>query len=153
MSNLRTKIEEKYIDALKAKDEISIKTLRLIKSAIKDKDILERDGDASKLLSDQGIISLLQTLIKQRKESIEMFKKGNRQNLVNSELKEIEIIQLFLPEQMSEAETKKQVEKVIKDLNLSSIKEMGKLMAELRKQFSGKLDFSIAGKIAKEFLK
>ena len=150
MSNLRTKIEEKYIDALKAKDEISIKTLRLIKSAIKDKDILERDGDASKLLSDQGIISLLQTLIKQRKESIEMFKKGNRQNLVNSELKEIEIIQLFLPEQMSEAETKKQVEKVIKDLNLSSIKEMGKLMAELRKQFSGKLDFSIAGKIAKE---
>tara|TARA_Y100000590_G_C15531802_1_gene943472 strand:- start:236 stop:706 length:471 start_codon:yes stop_codon:yes gene_type:complete len=152
MSNLRLIIEEKYKIALKEKYEVGIRTFRLIKSAIKEKEILLRSEKSKKELSDEDIIKLLQSLIKQRNESVEMYKKAGRDKLVEGELKEIEIINEFLPQQLNEEEIKKIIEKYVKDHNISSVSQMGLLMNYLKSNYMTVVDMSVAGKLAKDII-
>tara|TARA_Y100000590_G_C15739241_1_gene1019641 strand:- start:1968 stop:2429 length:462 start_codon:yes stop_codon:yes gene_type:complete len=153
MKNLRSDIEEKYKIALKNNDKAGIRTLRLIKSAIKDKDIALRSEDNKDELLDSGIQKLLKNLVKQRNESLEMYEKAGRDNLAKIELEEIKIINEFLPQELNEEEVKKIINDIIKDQNLNSIKDMGKLMQKLKSEYSAQIDMSLAGKIAKEILK
>ena len=143
-------IDEKYKNSIKEKDSNSINTLRLIKSAIKDKQISIR-GKKDKL-TEGDILSLLQSLIKQRRDSIEAFEKANRKDLIDKEKDEIKIIENFLPQQKSEIETREIIESIIKQNNLSSIKDMGILMNKIKSDFSGQIDIGIASKIAKSSL-
>ncbi len=148
--NLIDKIDEKYKISIKEKDSNSINTLRLVRSAIKDKQISIRGKQDS--LSDKDIITLLQNLVKQRKDSIEAFNKANRQDLIDKERAEIDIIELFLPEQKSESETKEIIDNIIKENDFSSIKDMGKLMNIIKSEYLGVIDMGVAGKIAKTSL-
>ena len=148
--NLSDKIDEKYKISIKEKDSNSINTLRLVKSAIKDKQISIRGKQDS--LSDKDIITLLQNLVKQRKDSIEAFNKANRQDLIDKERAEIDIIELFLPEQKSESETKEIIDNIIKENDFSSIKDMGKLINIIKSEYLGVIDMGVAGKIAKTSL-
>ena len=148
--NLIDKIEEKYKNSIKEKDSNSINTLRLVKSAIKDKMISIR-GKQDKL-SDKEILLLLQSLIKQRKDSIEAFEKANRKDLIEKEQAEIEIINVFLPKQKNENDTKEIIGKIIKENNFETIKDMGKLMNIIRSDYLGEIDMGLAGKIAKSSL-
>ena len=145
--NLIDKIDEKYKISIKEKDNNSINTLRLVKSAIKDK-IISLRGKQNEL-TDMDVLSLLQNLIKQRKDSIDAFSKANRDDLIEKEQAEIEVINYFLPKQKSEIETKDIVENIIKENNLSSIKDMGKLMSIIKNKYLGVIDMGVAGKIAK----
>ncbi len=145
--NLINKIDEKYKISIKEKDSNSINTLRLIKSAIKDKQISLRGKKDN--FSDGDVLSILQNLVKQRKDSIEAFSKANRQDLIDKENAEINVIEIFLPKQKSENETKEIIEMIIKDNNFSSIKDMGKLMNIVKSDYLGVLDMGLAGKIAK----
>ncbi len=148
--NLINKIDEKYKISLKEKDSNTINTLRLVRSAIKDKQISLRQKQIS--LEDADIISLLQHLVKQRKDSIEAFEKANRNDLIEKEKTEINIIKEFLPSQKSEEETRKIIEKIIKENNFTSIKDMGNLMKIIKSEFMGQIDMGIAGKISKSSL-
>tara|TARA_Y100001970_G_C14178633_1_gene828522 strand:- start:1352 stop:1807 length:456 start_codon:yes stop_codon:yes gene_type:complete len=148
--SLINKIDNKYKTSIKEKDSNSINTLRLIKSAIKDKQISLRGKQTD--ITDMDILSLLQSLIKQRKDSIDAFKKANRKDLIDKEQAEIDVIRDFLPVQKNEEETTKIIENIIKEQNLSSIKDMGKLMNKIKSEFQGEIDMGIAGKIAKSSL-
>ena len=150
--NMRETIEARYKEAIKAKNNNEVNTLRLIKSAIKDKDIASRTSDNSQEINEEEILLLLQALIKQRKDSIESFEKASRKDLVEVEKKEIEIISSFLPNQLNENEIKEIVIKIIKENKLSSIKDMGSLMKVLKENYSGKIDMAVAGKLAKLYL-
>ena len=145
--DLINKIDEKYKTSIKEKDSNSLNTLRLIRSAIKDKQIAIRGKQDN--LSDGDILSLLQNLVKQRKDSIDAFEKANRQDLIDKEKAEISVIELFLPKQKSENETKEIIEKIIRENNFSSIKDMGKLMNIIKSDYIGVIDMGVAGKIAK----
>ena len=148
--NLINKIDEKYKTSIKEKDSNSINTLRLVRSAIKDKQISIRGKQEN--LSDGDVLSLLQNMVKQRKDSIEAFEKANRQDLIDKEKAEINVIEIFLPEQKSEQETEEIIIKIIKDNNFSSIKDMGKLMNLIKSNYTGVIDMGVAGKIAKSSL-
>ena len=150
--NLRVIIEDKYKIAIKAKNNNEINTLRLIKSAIKDKDIASRTGDKNQNIADSEILSLLQNLIKQRKDSIEAFQAGGREDLISIEKNEINIISDFLPKQISEDETEALIINLIKENNFNSLRDMGNLMNELKINHAGSIDMSLAGKIAKSKL-
>ncbi len=150
--NLRELIEEKYIKAIKSKKIEEISTLRLIKSAIKDKDIENRTNQSSEGIDDSKILILLQSLVKQRKDSIESFELAKRFDLVENEKIELDIINSFLPKQLTNEETEKIIITIIKNKNLSSLKDMGKLMQFLKNDHAGTLDMAIAGKIAKNLL-
>ena len=149
--SLVDKINEEYKVSIKEKDNNNtINTLRLIKSSIKDKEIALRSKQ-EKLL-DKDILSLLQNMIKQRKDSIEAFAKANRNDLIEREEREIIVIEKFLPKQLSEGETEKIITKIIKENNLSSLKDMGKLMSIIKINYVGQIDMGVAGKIAKSSL-
>ncbi len=148
--SLIDKIDEKYKNSLREKDSNSINTLRLIRSAIKDKQIQLRSKKED--INDGSIISLLQSLIKQRKDSIEAFNKANRQDLIEKEQEEIKIIETFLPDQKNEEETKEIIQKIIKDNNFTTIKDMGKLMNKIKSDYLGQVDMGLVGKIAKSSL-
>ena len=150
--SLKDKIETNYKNSLKSKDKLQISTYRLILSAIKDQDIVNRSGPNKKETDDDDIKKLLKKMIKQRAESIEIYKKGNRQDLLEVEQKEHEIISSFLPKQLSEEETKSICNEMIKKLNAGTIKEMGKIMGALKEEYSDNLDFSKAGSYLKEML-
>ena len=150
--SLQTKIVEKLNQSLKNKDKNLYPTLRLIISAIKDVEIANRTKE-KKDLNDQDIVGLLKKMVKQRNESCEVYKKADRSELLESETKEIEIISSFLPQQLSEDETKKLCEDAIKKIGASSIKDMGKVMGELKKTHGDVLDFSKVGSIIKTVLK
>jgi len=150
--SLRSKIEEKYIQAIKAKNLEETNTYRLIKSAIKDKDIENRTDSSKEGIGDQKILSLLQNLIKQRKDSIESFETAGRDDLIKKEKLEIDLISQFLPKQLNQAETEKLIKELISEKNLSSIKQMGLLMNHLKLNHSGNIDMALAGKIAKDLL-
>ena len=150
--SLQTKIEEKLNQSLKNKDKDLYPTLRLIVSAIKDAVIANRTKE-NKGLSDQDIMGLLKKMVKQRNESCLVYKQAGRTELLESESKEIEIINSFLPKQLSEEETKKICEEIIKKVGASSIKDMGKVMGELKKTHADVLDFSKVGSILKAVLK
>ena len=145
--NLIDKIDENYKNAIKEKDSNSINTLRLVRSAIKDRLISLRGKQDN--LSDSEVLSLLQNLIKQRKDSIEAFNKANRQDLIDKEKAEIDVIEVFMPTQKNENETEEIIENIIAQNNFSSLKDMGKLMNILKSEYPGIIDMGVAGKIAK----
>ena len=149
--SLKKKIEEKLNKALKAKDKNTYPTLRLVVSAIKDAEIASRTKD-QKEMSDSDLISILKKMIKQRKESCEVYKKAGRSELLDNETKEIEIISAFLPKQLSEEETKKICEEAIKSSGASSMKDMGKVMGLLKSKYADSLDFSKVSSIIKSLL-
>ena len=149
---LREKIDDEYKNALKSKDKNKISTYRLILSGLKDLDIQNRSGPNKKDTDDDDIKKLLRKMIKQRTESIEIYKKNNRQDLLQIEENEVKIMSEYLPKQLSENDTKKLCEEVINKINASSLKDMGKVMGELKKNHSDSVDFSLAGKIIKEIL-
>jgi uncharacterized protein YqeY len=150
--SLQTKIEEKLNQSLKIRDKNLYPTLRLIVSAMKDAVIANRTKE-NKGLSEQDIVGLLKKMVKQRNESCEVYKQAGRTELLESETKEIEIISTFLPQQLSDEETKKICEETIKKVGASSIKEIGKVMGELKKTHGDVLDFSKVGSIIKIVLK
>tara|TARA_B100000965_G_C19506564_1_gene719933 strand:- start:767 stop:1228 length:462 start_codon:yes stop_codon:yes gene_type:complete len=150
--SLRNKIDEDYKHSIKSKDQHKINTLRLIRSAIKDKDISSRTSDNKDIVGDAEILSLLISLIKQRKDSIEQFQKAKRDDLIKNEQNEIEIIELYLPKQKSKDEIEHIVGELIKRNNLNSIKDMGKLMSIIKNDYAGEVDMGLVGKIAKSKL-
>ena len=150
--SLREKIENDYKSTVKSQDKSKISTYRLILSGIKDLDIANRSGPNKKDTDDLDITKLLKKMIKQRSESIEVYKNNNTEDLLKIEQKEVDILLNYLPKQLSEDETKKLCEKYVNELNANSIKDMGKIMGALKKNHSNDLDFSIAGKILKEIL-
>jgi len=149
--SLRKKIEAKLNETLKAKDKNTYPTLRLVVSAIKDAEIAGRTK-GQKELSDSDITSILKKMIKQRNESCDVYKKAGRNELLENETKEIEVINFFLPKQLNEEETKKICEEVIKSSGASSIKDMGKVMGALKSKHADTLDFSKVSLIIKELL-
>ena len=150
--DLKNKINLDYNEALKAKDKSKISTYRLILSGIKDLDISNRSNPDKKETDDEGIKKLLKKMIKQRAESIDIYKKNNREDLLKIEENEHKILSSYLPKQLSEEETKKICSEVSQKLGATSIKDMGKVMGELKKNYSDTLDFSKAGSILKEIL-
>ena len=150
--SLKNTIENEYKNALKLKDKNKISTYRLILSSIKDLDIANRSGPNKKDTDDEDIKKLLKKMVKQRAESIEIYKKNNRTDLLEVEQNEYEILTRFLPKQMSEEDTKKLCAELISKLGASSIKDMGKIMGELKKSHPDEIDFAKAGSIIKELL-
>ena len=150
--SLRDKIETEYKNALKSKDKNKISTYRLILSGIKDLDINNRSGPHKKETDENDIKKLLKKMIKQRSESIEVYKKSNRNDLLEIEQSEVNILSEYLPKQLGEDETKKLCSEIIEKTGASSIKDIGKVMGELKKNHSDDIDFSKAGSILKEIL-
>tara|TARA_A100001015_G_scaffold14211_1_gene16614 strand:+ start:223 stop:684 length:462 start_codon:yes stop_codon:yes gene_type:complete len=150
--SLKDKINDNYKNSLKSKDKIEISTYRLIISAIKDLDIVNRSGPTKKETGDEDIKKLLKKMIKQRVESIDIYKKNKRQDLLEIEQKEFNILSSFLPKQMNDDETKKICSEIVKSTGANSIKDMGKVMGELKKNYSDSLDFAKAGTFIKELL-
>ena len=148
---LKKQIEDKLNEALKAKDKNTYPTLRLIVSAIKDAEIAGR-SKGQKEIKDSDITGILKKMIKQRNESCEVYKKAGRTELLESETKEINVINTFLPKQLSEDETKKICEEVIKSVGASSMKDMGKVMGVLKSKYADTLDFSKVSGIIKGLL-
>ena len=150
--SLKETIETQYKNALKSKDKIKISTYRLILSSIKDVDIINRSGPNKKDTDDEDIKKLLKKMVKQRAESIEIYKKNNRTDLLEVEQNEYDILTGFLPKQLSEEETKKICTTVISEIGASSLKDMGKVMGELKKKHADEIDFAKAGPLIKELL-
>ena len=150
--SLKSKIESDYQNSLKSKDKGKISTYRLILASIKDLDIANRSGPKKKDTDDNDVKQLLKKMIKQRSESIEIYKKNNREDLLKVEENEVSILSNYLPKQLSDEETKNVCLEVVKKINAQSIKDMGKVMGELKKNYSDNLDFSKAGAILKEVL-
>ena len=150
--SLKDKIDTDYKNILKSKDKIQISTYRLILSGIKDLDISNRSGPDKKNTDDEDIKKLLKKMIKQRSESIDIYKKNKRKDLLEVEEKELEILSGYLPKQLSDEETKKICTQTVSKLGASSIKDMGKVMGELKKQYENSLDFAKAGSLLKELL-
>ena len=150
--SLKDKINTDYKNALKSKAKIQISTYRLVLSGIKDLDIFNRSGPNKKDTDDKDVKKLLNKMIKQRAESIDIYKKNNRKDLLEIEEKELEILSGYLPKKLSEEETRKICEEIASKLGASSLKDMGKVMGELKKQYSDNLDFAKAGTLLKELL-
>ena len=150
--SLKETIETEYKNALKSKDKSKISTYRLILSSIKDLDISNRSGPNKKETDDEDIKKLFKKMVKQRAESIEIYKKNDRSDLLQVEQNEYDIISSFLPKQLSDDDTKKICEKIISKLGATSIKDMGKVMGELKKEYADKIDFSKASSLLKQLL-
>ena len=150
--SLKHTIENEYKNALKSKDKNKISTYRLILSSIKDLDIVNRSGPNKKETDDEDIKKLLKKMVKQRAESIDIYKKNNRTDLLEVEQNEHDILTSFLPKQLSEEETKKICADVISKIGANSLKDMGKVMGELKKNHADEIDFSKAGLMIKELL-
>ena len=150
--SLKQTIENEYKNALKSKDKNKISTYRLILSSIKDLDIVNRSGPNKKETDDDDIKKLLKKMVKQRAESIDIYKKNNRRDLLEVEQNEYDILTSFLPKQLSEEETKKICADVISKIGANSLKDMGKVMGELKKTHADEIDFSKAGSLIKELL-
>ena len=150
--SLKETIETEYKNALKAKDKSKISTYRLILSSIKDLDISNRSGPNKKETDDGDIKKLIKKMIKQRTESIDIYKKNNRTDLLEVEQKEYDILASFLPKQLGDEETKKICAELISKLGANSVKDMGKVMGELKKSHSDEIDFAKAGPLIRELL-
>ena len=150
--SLKETIETEYKNALKSKDKSKISTYRLILSSIKDLEISNRSGPNKKETDDEDIKKLFKKMVKQRAESIEIYKKNNRSDLLEVEQNELNILSSFLPKQLNDEETKKICEEIISKLGANSIKDMGKVMGELKKEYSDEVDFSKAGVLLKQLL-
>ena len=151
--SLRATINDALKDAMKAGDKRRVSTLRLMNAAIKDKDINSRtEGHASALTVDAGLIDLFAKMVKQRQESIAVYEQGGRPELAEAERQEIAIIQSFMPQQLSDDEAKAAVAEVIKTVGAATVKDMGKVMAELKTRHAGQIDMAKAGAIVKALL-
>ena len=150
--SLKETIETEYKNALKAKDKSKISTYRLILSSIKDLDISNRSGPNKKETDDDDIKKLLKKMVKQRAESIDIYKKNSRTDLLEVEQNEYDILIGFLPKQLSDEETKKICKEMISKIGASSIKDMGRVMGELKKSYADEIDFAKAGPLIKELL-
>ena len=148
---LRDEINTALKDAMKARDERRVSTLRLVNAAIKNADI-EAQMQGKPDLAEDGVLGLLQKMIKQRQESIEIYDKAGRKELADQERGEIEVIKGYLPQQMSEAEAKAAIAEVIKATGAASVKDMGKVMAALKQGYAGKMDFGKASGLVKSLL-
>ena len=151
--SLRTEIETKLQSALKERNKLQISTLRLILAAIKDRDIAIRTSDNRAGIKDEEIRQLLKKMIKQSNESIEIYKKNNRTDLLEIEKGEVKIINTFLPKQMNEVETIKICKETIQLTNAQGLKDIGKVMSAIKKKYSNVLDFAKVGALVKEILK
>ena len=151
---LREQINDALKTAMKAKQQIKVSTLRLINAAIKDRDIADRttSGADGTGINDEGILQLLQSMVKQRRDSIEAYNKGGRPELAAREAEEIEVIQEFLPEQLNDNDMNAAVLGVIEAIGAGSLKDMGSVMAKLREDYAGQLDFGKASEIVKKRL-
>ncbi len=150
--DLRGKLNLALKEAMRAKDQRAISTLRLILAALKDRDIASRGKSADGLITDDEILQMLQSMVKQREESIAMYEQGGRLELAEQEQAEIDVIRRFLPQQLSEEETREAVEATIADMGAGSLKEMGKVMGELRARYPGRMDFGKASVLVKQSL-
>ena len=149
---LREKINEQFNTALKSQNKTSVSTFRLILAAIKESDIANRSGGKKEEIKDPEIVKILRKMKKQRQDSAELYKKGERKELLEVEESEIKIIDTFLPKQLSEEETKKICANIISKIGANSLKDMGKVMGELKKTHADEIDFSKAGPMIKELL-
>ena len=150
--SLREKINGQFNTALRSKNKTLVSTFRLILAAIKERDIANRTGEKKEEIKDPEIIKVLRKMKKQRQESADLYKKGGRQELLEVEEAEIKIIDTFLPKQLSEEETKKICKEIIESLGASSIKDMGKIMGQLKQKYSDSIDFSKVNIIVKGLL-
>ena len=150
--SLKETIETEYKKALKSKEKTKISTYRLILSSIKDLEILNRSGPNKKETDDEDIKKLFKKIVKQRAEAIEIYKKNNRNDLLEVEQNEYNILSSFLPKQLNEEDTKKICEKIISKLNANSIKDMGKVMGDLKREYADEIDFAKAGALVKQLL-
>lgn len=146
---LREELKEALKQAMLAKEEKTVAAIRMVMAKLKDQDIAARPSGNTEGINDDQIKAMMQGMIKQRRESIELYKKGNRQDLVEIESAEIAVIERFLPAQMDEAAMKDAVTKAIAAVGAASIKDMGKVMGELKKAYTGQMDFAAAGAIVK----
>ena len=149
---LRNDLSTALKAAMREKDQTGVSTIRLILAAIKDRDIAARDKGVTDGVEDREILALLQTMVKQRNESITLYEQGGRVDLVESEQAEIEVIRRFLPAQMTEQETRAAVTTVISDIGAAGLKDMGRTMQELRHRYPGRMDFGKASGIVKQAL-
>ena len=149
---LKETIETEYKSALKSKDKTKISTYRLILSSIKDLDIINRSGPNKKDTDDEDIKKLLKKMVKQRAESIDIYKKNNRADLLEVEQNEYDILCSFLPKQLGDEETKKICNEIIIKVGANSVKDMGKVMGELKKNHADEIDFAKAGPLIKDLL-
>ncbi len=152
MSNLRIKLKS-YLDAsIKKKDDLSVSTVRLIIAAIKDRDIEYRAKNEANEINDSEILNLLQNMIKQRKESVKIYADAGRDELKDREVKEIEIIESFLPKQITDKDLEKIISEVCTELQANTIKDLGKVINTLKERYPGQLDFKVAAGMAKSNL-
>jgi uncharacterized protein len=149
---LRTKISDELKTAMKAGDKLKVSTLRLVGAAIKDRDIQNRTAGPDSGVSDAQIIDVLAKMVKQRQESVAMYQQGGRPELAQQESTEIDIIQSFMPKQLSEAEVKSVVAAIIQEVGAQSVKDMGKVMAALKAKYAGQMDMAKAGGVVKGLL-
>lgn len=146
---LRDKIKEVFKEAMKTKNSAVLSTMRLIMAALKDRDIAVRAEGNSDGIGEDQILSMLQSMIKQRRDSIEMYEKGGRLELAEQERNEIKVIEQFLPQQMNEAKIGEVISALIEELEATGLKDMGRTMAALRERYAGQMDFSKASAIIK----
>jgi len=149
---IRTRLNDTLKDAMKAKDTCAVSTIRLILAALKDRDIAARSDGSDANLNDDQILQLLQSMVKQRNDSIKMYRDGKREDLAEREEREIGIITTFLPEQMDETKMAEAVEATIADVGASCLKDMGPTMAALKERYAGKMDFGKASGMVKQRL-
>ncbi len=148
----RTELSDALKDAMRAKEARAVSTLRLILAALKDRDIAARGKGNSEGISDADILDLLQKMVRQRRESIELFEKGDRQDLADKEAEEIVVIQRFLPKQLDPDQMQGAVQEVIEELGAATIKDMGRVMAALKERYAGRMEFGKASALVKERL-
>jgi len=146
---LRDQITQKTKDAMRAKDAIPLSTLRLIQAALKDRDIAARSKGNTQGIADDEILSMLQSMIKQRRDSMDMYEKGGRPELAEREGLEISVIEVFLPTQMDEDEVQAAIDAILAEMEASSMKDMGRVMAALKDRFAGSMDFGKASGVVK----
>jgi uncharacterized protein YqeY len=149
---LREQFNEQMKEAMKAKDQKRLSTIRMINAALKDKDIAARTETSREGISDDDVLGLLAKMIKQREESAAAFDTGNRPEMAAAEREEVEIIRSFMPRQMSPEESRAAIQSVITETGASSIKDMGKIMAALKERYAGQMDFGKASGMVKELL-
>lgn len=149
---LRSQLNESLKQAMRAKDQCAVSTLRLILAALKDRDIAARGKGQTEGVDEEQILEMLQKMVRQRRDSIEMYRKGQRQDLVEKEEAEIAVIERFLPQQMDEAAVREAVEGAISEQNAESVKDMGRVMAILKERYAGRMDFAKASGMVKEHL-
>jgi uncharacterized protein YqeY len=149
---LRQRLNDELKVAMKSRDQLTTSTLRMILAGVKDRDIAARPKGIANGVDDAEIVDMMQKMVRQRQESIVLYKQGNRQELVDKEQTEIDIIERYLPQKMTDAEQDQAIAAVIAELGASSVKDMGKVMAALKERFAGRLDFAKVGGLVKQKL-